>query len=35
MDIFVAVMMVVAACGCFVVVTFHDWSETRKRSQQE
>jgi hypothetical protein len=34
MDIFIAVMMVIAASGCFVVITFHDWSEIRKRSRQ-
>jgi len=34
MDIFIAVMMVVAAIGCFVVITFHDWNENRKRSHE-
>ncbi len=33
MDIFIAVLMVIAAAGCFIVITFDDWSTTRKRSR--
>jgi hypothetical protein len=32
MDIFVAVLMVVAAAGCFVAITLSDWIESRKRN---
>ncbi|MDH3352444.1 MAG: hypothetical protein OEM51_12925 [Gammaproteobacteria bacterium] len=32
MDIFVAVLMVFAAAGCFVAITLSDWIESRKRN---
>lgn len=34
MDIFIAVMMVIAAGGCFIVITINDWIEARKRSPE-
>jgi hypothetical protein len=34
MDIFIAVMMVIAAGGCFIVITVNDWVEARKRSPE-
>ena len=34
MDIFIAVMMVIAAGGCFIVITINDWSEARERNRE-